>query len=110
MNTSVRAYARPRAWSQPRLSARQMWVVWMMMALLLLSALGIVFVKDRYRRSYLSYKDSQQQVYRLSDKHDRLLVESATRLSQDRLATLAKAQGMVVPSSKKTVWLRDKSS
>jgi len=110
MNTSVRAYARPGFWSQPRLSAGQMWVVWMMMGLLLLSALSIVFVKDRYRRSYLDYKSVQQEVYLSSEQHDRLLVESATRLAQDRLSTLASAQGMIVPSSVQTVWLHNKSS
>jgi hypothetical protein len=38
-----------------------------------------------------------------------LLLESATRLAQSRLASIAKEQGMVIPDDKQIIWLRDVS-
>jgi cell division protein FtsL len=83
--------------------------VWVLAFLLLLSALGVVFIKDNYRRSYLQYQSLEQQQVKLTVRHNRLLLENATRLAQSRLATLAKRQGMVIPSDKQTVWLRSES-
>ena len=109
MNTATRAYAQPGLWSGPRLLPQHMLVVWLMMGFLLLSALGIVFVKDRYRRDYLQYQSMEKKVESMEVAHNRLLLESATRLAQNRLAVMAKKQGMMVPSDKKTIWLRAES-
>jgi cell division protein FtsL len=57
----------------------------------------------------LSYQATQQQKIDLAEVHSRLLLESATRLAQSRLASIAKEQGMVIPDDKQIIWLRDVS-
>jgi cell division protein FtsL len=106
MNAVVRALTQPRILGRPASLPQKTGIIWAMAALLLLSALAIVFVKDTYRRSYLSYQTIQQQQVDLTEAHSRLLLESATRLAQSRLALIAKQQGMVVPSDDQIIWLR----
>lgn len=107
MNAVVRALTQPRLSNRLVLSSQQMLVVWTMAILLLLSALGIVFVKDRYRRHYFDYQTLEQKQVGLEQMHNRLLLENATRLAQSRLAEMAKKQGMVVPSDKQIIWLHE---
>lgn len=109
MNAVVRALTQPRVWSRPTLLSQKTWMVWVLAALLLLSALSVVFVKDKYRRSYFNYQSAVHQNETLAVDHNRLLLESATRLAQGRLAAIAKAQNMVVPNDKQTIWLHDDS-
>ena len=106
MNAVVRALTQPRAWGRPASLPPKTGIIWGMAALLLLSALAIVFVKDTYRRSYLNYQAIQQQQVDLTEAHSRLLLESATRLAQSRLELAAKKQGMRIPSDDQIIWLR----
>ena len=110
MNAVVRVLTQPSLWSRQAPRLQKTGIVWVMAVLLLLSALSIVFMKDTYRRSYLNYQAIQQKQANLAVTHNRLLLESATRLAQSRLASIAKAQGMVVPSDKETVWLHEESN
>lgn len=106
MNTFVRA-VRPqrRVWDSLIIDSQKMTGVWVMLIILLVSALSIVVVKDLFRRSYLQTQVVEQAQLAAETTHNRLLLESATWLAQSRLASKAQAMGMQVPTEQQRVWL-----
>ena len=108
MNAVVRALRSPTDWRfSMAVHFQQMRWSFLVGLLLLLSAMGVVFMKDIHRRAYLANQDAVQQAAVLRIAHNRLLLESATHLAVARLASEAQAMGMRVPSEQQRVWLHD---
>jgi cell division protein FtsL len=75
--------------------------------LLLMSALGIVYIKDLNRRTYIEFQQMQAQNEQLQADKSKLLLEQSAWSSQARLQQVAAQQlAMHIPPSAEIVMLK----
>lgn len=68
--------------------------------LLLISAFGVIYLKDLHRRLFIQYEHLQQQKQQQQIEWSKLLLEQSTLATQVRIQQIAQKQiGMVIPSS-----------
>ena len=64
----------------------------MLIFLLLLSALGLIYVKDLNRRMFIDYQQAQTQGEQLQVYNNKLLLEESSWASQTRVQKIAEEQ------------------
>jgi cell division protein FtsL len=62
------------------------------------SAVGVVYVKDLNRRLFIQYQGLQQQKQQYDVVWGKLLLEQSTWSTQSRVQSIARKNGMVMPT------------
>lgn len=77
---------------------------------LLLTAFGVVYLKDLNRRLFIEYQSLQQNRQQYEVEWSKLLLEQSTWSTQSRIQSIAQNQlGMVMPTSKNIVMVEEGS-
>lgn len=63
------------------------------------TAVGVVYMKDLNRRLFIEYQGLQQQEQQYNIDWGKLLLEQSTWSTQSRVQSIARQNGMVMPSS-----------
>lgn len=80
----------------------------MLIAMILLSALAIVYVKDYNRRTFIELQNLQQQTQALQVEWSQLLLEESTLTSQVRVEAMAsQSMGMHAPEPKSVMMVEE---
>lgn len=75
-------------------------VITAMVACLLFSAFGVIYLKDLNRRLFIQYDAVQQQAHRSDTEWGKLLLEQSTWSTQSRIQSVASLKlGMLMPHS-----------
>ncbi len=105
MNTAVRAlpgrFSGAAAGSRVETSAPSAsnFTVIVLVMSLLLSAFGVIYMKDYNRRLFIQYQQTQQMGQQAEVEWGKLLLEQSTWSTQARIQTMAQNQlGMVMPA------------
>lgn len=81
--------------------------VLVLLFLVLISALGFVYMKDASRQLYTNYEQTQKEFLQLSAENDSLLLEDSAWANQGRVQQIAEKQfNMILPQMKSVVLLK----
>jgi cell division protein FtsL len=110
MNTATRVIAQSRAHtSLPALSfiTRPRLINVILLLMLILSAFGIIYIKDLNRRLFIQYQTLQISHDKLYEDWGKLLLEQSTWSTQSRVRKIATSRlDMNLPASKEIVVLK----
>lgn len=110
MNAATRVITQGSYASRPIVSfplPSQQLQVLVLVAAVLFSALGFVYVKDLNRRLFIGYQTQQQQFGTLQSKWSKLMLEESTWSSQARVQQIAEEKlGMYLPTAKDVVLVK----
>lgn len=107
MNTAVRAI--PGQVGQGlriNLSLGNM-IVAMLFVAVLITAFGVVYIKDSNRRMFIHWQNLQQQQQQYQVQWGKLLLEEGALTTQSRIQAKAQRLGMVVPQAKDIVMVEE---
>ena len=113
MNTAVRSYGQQYVGAQRTARAAvggRLLPLLVMALLVLLSALGVVFTKDAYRRAFSQYQDAVHVAAQQDVQWNRLLLEEGAWAASSRIAALAKQQWQMhapAPGKLRYVYLKN---
>ncbi len=115
MNTITRVMAADGMKSEKRIGVFQIpkkrFVVVSLVCLLLLSAFGVVYLKDLNRRLFIQYQNLQQEKAQEIVQWGKLLLEQSTWSTQSRIQQIAQRQlDMQVPNGRDIVLVEDRNA
>lgn len=108
MNLTAKYYAAPNIASRSRahitVTPRQYAITFVLVIAVLMSALGVVYVKDLNRNLLMQHQKIRREYNKAYVDHGKLLLEQSTWATQKRVQNIASQRlGMVTPTSKRVV-------